>query len=262
VALLGTPRARRLAAAGLALALLAAAAGVAAWRRAGRSDVQRGSDLAALQGCFSCHGPGGLRGFVDESGGGVGDVPPFGHDELAAYAQNEAEIREWILDGMPRRLREEAGAEGGPGRLIIMPAFRGRLSEREVDQLVAYVKAAADYGRPEAGPLAEGLTVGARWGCFTCHGPQGRGTPPNPGSFKGYIPAWDGPDLAELARDEGELREWILDGSPRRLRDHLVAAWFLERQTLRMPAYRGRISEQEVETLVRYIHALRGPAAR
>ncbi len=64
-----------------------------------------------------------------------------------------------------------------------------------------------------------------------------------------------------MARDEGEVREWILDGSPRRLRDHLVAAWFLQRQTLRMPAYRGRVSEQELEALLRYIRALRQAGA-
>ncbi len=244
----------------LAGALALALAGLAAWqawRTRGVSAVQRGHDLAARHGCFGCHGPGGLRGFSDETGGTLGDVPPFARDELRAYAQSEGEIREWILDGLPRRLREEQSAETGPARLLVMPAFAGLLSDREADDVVAYVKAAADYDVPESGPLAEGLATGTRLGCFICHGPQGRGTPPNPRSLKGYVPSWDGPDLPELARDDGELREWILDGSPRRLREHRVARFFLERQALKMPAYRGRASAAEVEQLVRYVRALR-----
>jgi mono/diheme cytochrome c family protein len=241
---------------GAAVAAQAAGFALQAWRRQGISAVQRGHDLAARHGCFTCHGPGGLHGFSDETGGNLGDVPPFAHDELHAYAQNEGEIREWIRDGLPQRLRAETANDPGPPRLLVMPAFGQRLSAREIDDLVAYVKAAADYDRPESGDIAAGLEAGARLGCFLCHGPQGRGTPPNSGSFKGYIPAWDGADLAELARDEAELREWILDGSPRRLREHPVARFFLRRQTLQMPAYRGRASDADVEALVRYVRAL------
>jgi len=46
-----------------------------------------------------------------------------------------------------------------------------------------------------------------RLGCFGCHGPEGRGLLANPGSFTGYVPAWDGPDYAELVHDQQEFRQ-------------------------------------------------------
>lgn len=251
------------AALGLALAAAAAAAaGTHWWRARGVSPVQRGHDLAARNGCFSCHGPGGLRGFEDLSDAALGSVPTYTREALESYARDESEIREWILDGLPRRLRADAAREppAEPRPLITMPAFRDLLTAREVDQLVAYVVAVSGFHAPREGPVAAGLEAGERVGCFICHGPQGRGTLPNPRSLKGYIPAWDGPDLPDLARDESEVREWILDGSPRRLREQRLARFFLRRQTLQMPAYRGRISDDDVAALVAYIQLLRASA--
>lgn len=248
-------------AAGVALVLaLVAPAAFRAWRTRGISAVQRGYDVAAAHGCFGCHGPGGLRGFSDDSGSLLGDVPPFARDELESYAKNESEIREWIMDGMPRRLREETarGESFGPARVLVMPSFGTILSASEIDDLVAYVTAVADYHAPDDGPLAAGREVAARFGCFTCHGPQGRGSLPNPRSFKGYVPSWDGPDFSDLAYDAREVREWILDGGPARLRSQPLARFFLARQALQMPSYRGRITDADVDVLVGYIEALRG----
>ena len=61
----------------------------------------------------------------------------------------------------------------------------------------------------------------------------------------------------DLVRDESEVREWILDGSPRRLRDNRLAAFFLKRQMLQMPAYRGKIDDDDVEKIVAYVRWLR-----
>jgi mono/diheme cytochrome c family protein len=146
------------------------------------------------------------------------------------------------------KLREKAA--------ILMPAWRGLVSEEELDALVAYVKAASDFERPDDERAAEGREIAARFGCFNCHGPQGRGSPPNVRSLKGYIPSWDGPDLPELAQDEGEIREWILDGRPRRLLESRVARYFLQRQPIQMPAYRGHLKPEEVDGLVAYIRWL------
>ena len=107
--------------------------------------------------------------------------------------------------------------------------------------------------------VAAGRDTAARLGCFTCHGPQGRGDTPNPGSLKGYVPSWSGADFPELARDEGEIREWVKDGSPKRLRENPVAAFFLGRQAIRMPAYGERVTEEEMRRIVAYIGWLRRP---
>ncbi len=244
----------------LVLALLVAGAGAAVywWRTHNIGPVQRGLSVASAHGCFACHGPGGVTGLAD-AGPGIGDVPAFSHEELRASAHNEGEIREWILDGQPRRVHEEAGMSDQRTPLLRMPAWRSVLSDGEVRDLLAYVKAVSDFDLPPKGPILDGHEVAAKRGCFACHGPQGRGNAPNPGSLKGYIPSWDGADFPDLARDEAEVREWILDGSPRRLRESRLAAFFLGRQVVQMPAYRGRLGDDEVGRLLDYVRWLRAP---
>lgn len=238
-------------------ALLALCVAARWWRTRNIGPVQRGYAAASAHGCFACHGAGGVVG-LEDPGHGIGGVPAFSNDDVQAYARDEAEIREWILDGLPSRLRKERAGEGPEDQsLLQMPAWRGRLSEGEVDGLVAYVKAVSDFEVPDSEPAREGLETAGRLGCVGCHGPQGRGNSPNPGSLKGYIPSWDGADFPELARDDGELREWILDGSPKRLREHPIARWFLQRQVVQMPAYRNKVSESEVESILAYIRWLR-----
>jgi len=246
---------RRLALA-LPIVALAGLCTVAWWRSHNIGPVERGARLAAERGCLSCHGPAGR--LADPDGTlGIGSVPSFEHDDVTTYAKSEGEIREWILDGKPRRLREEKGAEPKP--VLGMPAWRDRLSPAEVDRLVAYVKAVSDFD-PVPDAVAAGREAAARLGCFACHGPQGRFDTPNPGSLKGYVPAWSGADFPELARDESEIREWIRDGSPKRLRENPVAAFFIRRQAIRMPAFGDRVSEDEVRRITGYIVWLRGGA--
>lgn len=241
------------------LAVLALCAWAAAgwWRSKNVSRVQRGWEVADARGCFTCHGAGGVTGRPDP-GVGIGGAPAFSKDDVEAYAKTDDEIREWILDGLPRRIRADAGSsDPADAPLIRMPAWRGVLSAREVDDLVAYIKASADFRASRDARADAGYEAADRLGCFGCHGPQGRGTPPNPRSLKGYIPSWDGPDFAELARGEGEVKEWILDGRPRRLQEQRLARYFMDRQVIQMPAYRGRISPQDLDRIVDYIQWLR-----
>ena len=247
---------------GTTVMLAVAGLGTLAWWRSHNvGPVQRGARLAAERGCLSCHGPGGR--LADPDGArGIGSVPTFEHDDVTSYARSEAEIREWILDGKPRRLREEPTTEPAP--LLRMPAWRGRLAPADVDHLVAYVKAVSDFELPLAAASA-GRDLAGRLGCFSCHGSQGRFDAPNPGSLKGYVPAWSGADFPELAKDDGEIREWIRDGGPKRLRENPVAAFFFDRQAIRMPAYGARVSEDDVRQVTAYIRWLRdggpGPPA-
>jgi len=237
--------------AGAAFALAAGAA-VSWWRSRNVSAVQRGWAVAEARGCFGCHGPGGVTGQPDMG------VPAFSREDLESYVKNEGEIREWILDGMPQRLRQEpAGAGAEEASLTTMPAWRSILSPREVDDLVAYIEAVGEVDRPTEPAVEAGRVAAQRLGCFGCHGPQGRGSPPNPRSLKGYIPAWDGADFAELARSDAEVKEWIVDGRPRRLGEDRVARYFMDRQVIQMPAYRGRITPEEVEQVLGYIRWLR-----
>jgi mono/diheme cytochrome c family protein len=240
--------------------LAVVAAGGAAfrwWRTKDLSRVERGYRVAQEKGCFACHGPGGLRGMANP-GYGLEEVPPFAGGLITMYASDEREIREWISDGLTQRVRADPQQmKLRENALIRMPAFRDLLSARELDDLVAFVKAVSDFESPPAGPASDGREVAHRLGCFNCHGPQGRGSSPNARALKGYIPSWDGADYPELVRDDAELREWIRDGSPRRLREHRIASYFIEKQAVKMPAYRDRVSDEQLAAIAAYIKWVR-----
>jgi mono/diheme cytochrome c family protein len=241
----------------VAILLVLAAFAVRFARRPHVSRVQRGWNVASQKGCFTCHGPGGIRGMADP-GHGLDEIPPFSGGLITMYAQSEGEIREWILDGLPARVRNDPEQmKMRANAVIAMPAWKGVLSARETDDLVAFVKAVSDFETPSEPPASDGREVATRLGCFNCHGPQGRGSMPNARAFKGYIPSWDGDDFPDLARDDGEIREWVLDGRPQRLQQSRLARFYLDRPRIHMPAYRGHLSPAEVDRLVDYIHWVR-----
>lgn len=235
----------RFLATGLCVAVVSACTAVLWWRSTNIGPVQRGADLAMAQGCSGCHGGPRVSLLLPRPFTDLDDVDPV-------------TTREWILDGMPAALRQDMEARSAlEGAAIRMPAWRGRLSPAQVEDLVAYVRALASADLPEDSAARAGHAVAERFGCFGCHGPGGRGASRNPGSLKGYIPPWDGADFTELVADAGELREWILGGRPQRLQANPLARFFLDRQLIRMPAFRGRISEEELRALEAYIGWLR-----
>ena len=229
----------------LSVMTLSAVSGVVWWRTANIGSVQRGADLAVAQGCVGCHAGPRVSQSLPRPFAELEDVDP-------------ATLREWIFDGMPARVRQDAEARAAlEAAAIRMPAWRGRLSPAQVDDLVTYIRAAAAADVPEDLAARTGHAVAARLGCFGCHGPGGRGATRNPGSLKGYIPPWDGSDYAELVLDAGELREWVIDGRPQRLAANPFARFFLNRQAIRMPGFRGRITAEELRALEAYIGSLR-----
>ena len=238
----------RFLATGLCVVAVSAITAAFWWRSANVGTVQRGADLALALGCLGCHEGPGVSPLLPRLFADLDDVDP-------------ATMREWILDGMPRRVRGDAESrEALEAAAIRMPAWRERLSQSQVDDLVAYLRALASADVPEDPAARQGHAVAERLGCFRCHGPGGRGAGRNPGSLKGYIPPWDGRDFAELVVDEGELREWILAGRPQRLQSNPLARFFLDRQAIRMPAFRGQVTEEELRALEAYISWLRALA--
>lgn len=231
----------------------------------------RGYELAERLGCHGCHGPGGTGG-VSNPQSREGHIPAWDGGTAMMYIESEDEIREWILEGRPWRmvLRDSLRARHAPldtmpsGVALLprpsdpvalpvrMPAYRDVVDERELEDLVAYYKAVANYGDMPAQARA-GYRAARAHGCFGCHGPGGLIGVRNPRSFKGYIPPWHGSDFEELVRDDGELRAWILDGTIARLDGNRGARFFTRRQIVKMPAYRGVLPDSSVADVMAYI---------
>ncbi|MEE8586633.1 MAG: hypothetical protein V3T83_17465 [Acidobacteriota bacterium] len=242
----------------LAVVLLIALLGLLSLRRPNSNSVSRGWELAGRLGCFSCHAPEGTGG-VANPGSEEEEIPAWDGGLLMMYVESQEEIAEWILYGQPERLKDDhQDSESGHAGLIRMPAFQARISEPELNDLVALVQAIGAYGQPAMPPaVREGLEAARRLGCFGCHRVGGRVGTPNPGSFKGYIPPWRGEDFEDLVRSDAELRAWILDGRIERLESNPLARFFTGRQIIQMPAYRELLSGQELESLLAYIRWVR-----
>src|SRR5687767_1983506 len=138
----------------LVIAVVSAVAGVYWWRSANVGAVRRGADLTLEQGCLGCHGGAGESPLLPRSFTNLGDV-------------DQDTMREWILDGMPRRVRQDPELrEALESAAIRMPAWRERLSDAQVDDVIAYLRALASADLPEE-PLARtGHAVAERLGCF------------------------------------------------------------------------------------------------
>ena len=222
------------------------------------NEVARGRRLAGELGCFTCHGPRGT-GSVPNPGSRRDAVPSFHEGTLTMFVNNDQELREYILDGSP------AGKRGRPQyrremarQAIHMPAFRGWVTDDDVDALVAFLRATSDLLAPPGGPAAHGAQLAHENGCFACHGVMGSGGLPNPGSVTGYISGFTGEDFNELVENDEELRAWIADGIIPRFRDDPLASSSLERARIKMPAYQPYLSDEKIDALVAYVRWLAG----
>ena len=244
-------RARKL----LLLALVALAAAPlalpAVMRARADNSVWRGMRLANRNGCFACHSaPHNLE--VANPGSPFETIPSFAGGNLMMYVDTPREVKEWIRNGFTAKRKADKQAwTKYQAQLIQMPAFGGKLSDRDIDDLAAYVLAADSYNTPPDETAQRGEEI-ARSHCLGCHNVGGAGGLHNTGSPFGYVPAWWGPDFHDLVKDDEELREWITTGSSHRVAANPLAGWFWRRQRIRMPAY-DHLSAQDVDALIAYI---------
>jgi mono/diheme cytochrome c family protein len=218
----------------------------------------RGQRLAAELGCFACHGPGGGGG-TKNPGSEEGSVPAFIERTQMMYAKTSDDLREYVLDGAPRRKRDDPDYRAKvEAAAIRMPAYRRFVSAADVEDLVTYLRAASGQVLPDEPRAARGADLATELGCAACHGPLGAGGVRNPGSFKGYIPAFWGSDFDDLVRDDEELRTWIAKGEIPRIVEHPIGGHFFRRQAIKMPAYGRFVADEDVDALVawvRWVHA-------
>ena len=110
----------------------------------------------------------------------------------------------------------------------------------------------------EETPATRGQRVAAGLGCFSCHGPGGGGGTPNPGSEEGSVPAFTERTQMMYVKTADDIREYVLDGAPRRKREDPDYRQKMESAALHMPAYRGFVSGAQLEDLVEYLRATSG----
>jgi cytochrome c551/c552 len=253
----------RLAKAAAAILVVAAAAYLLApplvrayWSWRASNPVRRGVALAERLGCFSCHGGLGAFGIPDPGLEGV-EVPAWSGGVWMMYVRDEAEVREFILDGVSARRAASVAARAERERAAIqMPAYRDFLSARDLDDLTAaFLVLSGMRQPPEDAAARRGQDLATERRCFDCHGPAGSGGLPNPGSFAGFVAGWYGPDFEDLVRSREEFDAWIRLGVIPRLQRHPVAARFLGRQRLQMLAYR-ELTAAELDDLWAYVEWL------
>ena len=245
----------------LVLLALVGLAGVAWLRRPHLPAAERGRRLAEANGCFACHGAAGTHGAANP-GRKDKTVPTFAGD-LMMFADNAHDVREWILEGSTAKKRvSKTWQEQRAAGTVRMPAFRKRLSDREVSDLVAYVMVVSDSPEPEDSLALAGRDLTKSLGCTGCHGFGGRLALPNPGSMKGYVPSWDGADWPELVSGEAEFKQWVEHGVSDRFKSNPAAMFFLKRARLHMPSFERHLADGDLEELWAYVQWLRSPAAR
>jgi mono/diheme cytochrome c family protein len=240
------------------LALIIIAAG-AAWEfltRPHLSAEEKGRRLAERTGCFACHGPDGSGGVFND--GSTNMYVPDWKGELMMFAHDSAQIRQWIHDGVTEaRAASKSWKEERAKGILKMQAFGNRLSSGQIDELVAYVMAVNQAVVPHDSLTAQGMNRADSLGCFGCHGIGGRMSRHNPGSFKGYVPSWNGRDFPDLVRDRAEFDQWVKNGISDRFEQNRLAKYFLDRAVLKMPAYRDHLKTGDLNALWAYIEWLR-----
>ncbi|MBT8194780.1 MAG: c-type cytochrome [Acidimicrobiia bacterium] len=97
------------------------------------STEQRGEKLYKRYGCRGCHGPAGEGGVPNRNSESGEQVPPLKYVE---EGYTLVELKERIRDGVPVVNKLDPN---GPEPPLTMAAFGGRLTESQLDDLVAYL---------------------------------------------------------------------------------------------------------------------------
>jgi mono/diheme cytochrome c family protein len=241
------------------LVFLAIACALVAWAIVARANLpaaERGRRIAERWGCFTCHGPGGLKPVPNH--GRLDKVVPDFSGDVMMYAKSDDDLRDWIHDGVNKRKSvSQTWREQRDKGALRMPAFGRVLSKGQIDDLVAYVDAMAGEPEPRDSLPSAGFDRAKALGCFGCHGPGGRLAARNPGSLKGYVPSWDGRDWPELVQDRREFEQWVNTGVSERFKQNPLAMYLLKRAALRMPAFRSHLDPGDMEALWAYVQWLR-----
>lgn len=235
----------------LAMGILAIAARVGSMLGAEVSGYAKGAGVYAELGCGACH-----ESLV---------LPPIERHRKPAphlFAKwiDTSDLSERIRYGDYKR-EDYVVAQRSIPRKIKMPAYEDSISESELRALMLFLQVNQVVHMPST---STGQNLAMKYGCFNCHGPLGLGGVVNPRSLKGYIPGWFGSDFDELTNggDRETVAEWIEHGTSasitgKSLGRGVLARYYGERQSTKMPSFRRRIPAEDRAQLVGYVLLLR-----
>ncbi len=169
------------------------------------ADVLKGGGLYAEYACVQCHGVGG-RSASALRGTGPSLVSNEFKRTFPKGVSYDSALVSVIRNGM---ISEN-------DRAASMPAWNGILSEEDMLNIVAYIRASLpDVGVPVPGAQT-GEDVYRAFACDKCHGPLGAGGIRNvaardPGHQ--VIPALGGADFKKRLRSKDEVRTRLLEGT-------------------------------------------------
>jgi mono/diheme cytochrome c family protein len=185
--------------------------------------------------CGQCHG--------DLGRGGVSKYVP----SLASVGKT------LTVKQLTSIIQHGLGESANPKRPF-MPVWGPVISKTQVSDLVTYIRAGlpfVPYAVPRPIPQGQGdVVAGAalyeRYGCINCHGPNGLGGVPNPGSPDKAIPPLAGQGFREEFNTDAKIIGFIVSGSV--IGKPPITA---------MPHWGGIISNTQLKQLVAYLKALK-----
>jgi cytochrome c oxidase cbb3-type subunit 3 len=170
--------------------------------------------------CAACHGRGGQ--------GVVGMYPNLTDDD-------------WLWGGVDRI--HETLVQGRNG---FMPAFGAVLKPEQMDDVIEYVLTLSDETQPgEASARGKEIFHGPVGGCYYCHGADAKGVPAV-GAANLTDKIWaiaDVPAQKTLENKKAVLKTFIANGV---------------KNTRVMPAWKGRLNDDDIKLLAVYVHQLGG----
>jgi mono/diheme cytochrome c family protein len=197
--------------------------------------VAMGAHLFVQFACSACHG---LQG----RGGVSSDVPAL---KQIGKALTVPQLTKIIDHGL--------GESANPKKPY-MPVWGPVISRSQVRDLVAYIRAglpAVGKADPVPVPRDQGAAVAGaalyvRYGCINCHGPNGLGGVPNPGSPDKAIPPLAGADFRKEFDTAAKISTMIRSGS-------VIG----KPPITSMPHWGGIIPNRDLKALVAYLDTLK-----
>ena len=195
-------------------------------------------------GCENCHGLNGRGGVRVPNISGQATIP----------ALNTATMRKILSPSALRAIIQHGIVYQSKQVRVYMPVWGAVLSDRQVDDLVAYIHAGMPQFsgivpqavRTDLGVQVEGQELYIRYGCVVCHAFNGFGGVPNPSSPDKAVPPLRGSAFDKQFAKDSDIAYVIEHGS-------IIG----QAPIVSMPVWSGLLSDQQVSALVAYIRSFR-----